>query len=292
LKFWKLSSKNSKKIRKQVNKKDKKASEKTDKKLFFLKKKITAKKKQNGSSRLKPKKIKRGLFKLKSLFYFLLFLLFCLGFYFFIKSSFFAIRSVDCQQEGFPCQQDLFLEELRGENIFFADTQTWAKKTKDKFLNIASINIKKQLPAKVFIEVRQRQPLAAFTKEGRAWYLVDADGVLFDFLYDLKPGIVKIYADNYSEEIFLGSRLKDKVLLKSLLFSKELSSNFIQVDKIMCSKFNKITVLLSGNITATFSAEKAVAPQVDSLQFILKQSKIEGKLPDYIDFRYDKPVIK
>ena len=48
---------------------------------------------------------------------------------------------------------------------------------------------------------------------------------------------------------------------------------------------------LSGNLFVLFSKEKEYASQVASLQFILSRSKIEGKIPQKIDLRFDKPVL-
>lgn len=50
-------------------------------------------------------------------------------------------------------------------------------------------------------------------------------------------------------------------------------------------------VTLSGNLLVLFSREKEYASQVASLQFILSRSKIEGKIPQKIDLRFDKPVL-
>ena len=48
---------------------------------------------------------------------------------------------------------------------------------------------------------------------------------------------------------------------------------------------------LLGNLLVLFSKEKEYASQVASLQFILSRSKIEGKIPQKIDLRFDKPVL-
>lgn len=48
---------------------------------------------------------------------------------------------------------------------------------------------------------------------------------------------------------------------------------------------------LSGNLLVLFSKEKEYSNQVASLQFILSRSKIEGKIPQKIDLRFDKPVL-
>lgn len=54
----------------------------------------------------------------------------------------------------------------------------------------------------------------------------------------------------------------------------------------------KIMATFSGNLTIVFSKEKDLKSQVTSLQFILWRTKIEGKLPYFVDFRFNKPIIK
>ena len=63
--------------------------------------------------------------------------------------------------------------------------------------------------------------------------------------------------------------------------------------------FNKINIqtqeiiveLADQKTTVFFSFDKSVSSQVDSLQFVLKQSKIEGKLPKQINLNYDNPYL-
>jgi hypothetical protein len=54
----------------------------------------------------------------------------------------------------------------------------------------------------------------------------------------------------------------------------------------------EIIATFSGNLTVIFSKEKDLRSQVTSLQFILWRTKIEGKLPYLVDFRFNKPIIK
>jgi len=58
------------------------------------------------------------------------------------------------------------------------------------------------------------------------------------------------------------------------------------------SNESEIIATFSGNLTVIFSKEKDLRSQVTSLQFILWRTKIEGKLPYFVDFRFNKPIIK
>lgn len=48
----------------------------------------------------------------------------------------------------------------------------------------------------------------------------------------------------------------------------------------------------SGRMTAIFDLEGEMQKQLDSLQFILRRAKIEGRLPAVIDLRFLQPVLK
>ena len=71
-----------------------------------------------------------------------------------------------------------------------------------------------------------------------------------------------------------------------------MKDNYVLLEKLVVAPEERITLLLTEGVIASLSAKKEIYSQVDSLQFILRQSKIEGELPRFIDLRFDKPVVK
>jgi hypothetical protein len=54
----------------------------------------------------------------------------------------------------------------------------------------------------------------------------------------------------------------------------------------------KLVVIFTSDWQAHFLLDKKPKTRVDSLQLILKQTKIEGQVPKIIDLKFDKPIIK
>ncbi len=73
---------------------------------------------------------------------------------------------------------------------------------------------------------------------------------------------------------------------------ENLSSIGQKLKDLDLSSEKKIIATFSGNLTVVFSKEKDLNFQVASLQFILWRAKIEGKVPYFVDLRFDKPVVK
>lgn len=90
----------------------------------------------------------------------------------------------------------------------------------------------------------------------------------------------------------VGLTITDEQIIKAILISQELKTNSINFMQIIIKSNNTVTVNLSPELLINLLTTKSISSQVDSLQFILRQSKIEGKLPVIIDLRFDKPVLK
>lgn len=226
-------------------------------------------------------------------FFFLTILLLIVGFFLFFKSDFFKVKEIDCQKDNFPCQKGSFLNEIRGQNIFLINTASLIKKIEEETLSTKDIKIKKQLPAKIILEIISREPLVALTLEKKAWFLIDEDGVVYNKIFT-EPKDIPIIVISKELEIYVyvGQKISDDALIKVVSLVKELKRAFISFDYIILADKELVNVYLTGSITATFSTKKLISSQVDSLQFILRQSKIEGKIPEAIDLRFTKPVLK
>jgi len=279
-KFWKRTS--SKKIE-ELTKENNPVKQRTkDNKLKIRDKKSLVK-----------RKIKKVSALLKNFFFLSLVILLIFGFYFVLTGDFFKVKFISCQKEGFPCKDEIqFFEEFKGRNIFFNHIDQIVSKIKDKILTISEVKIRKKLPDKLFIEIIPRKSYVSLTKDNKVFYLVDDIGFVYQKDFVKPNDQVLIYFDKFSEEIFLGKRIENQEFLQTLRLIADLKNSFISFKHIVLSDLETITIFLEEPIIASFSAKKSTSSQVDSLQFILKQSKIEGKLPAYIDLRFDKPVLK
>lgn len=223
----------------------------------------------------------------------LLVLVLAVGIVFIFKSKFFSLNVFNCSINSFPCKKESYLfEELRGKNIFLANTTKLAEKIESQILTIEEVRIKKQLPNKIKIEIIPRVGVAVLTTDDKIWFLIDKNGFIFKKTFTKPEGLVIINTFSLETSFYLGQKINDQWLVKTLLLIKSLDKNFVSFKKIVVLSRDNISLFLHEAVIASFSAQKNISQQVDSLQFILRQSKIEGKLPAYIDLRFTKPVIK
>lgn len=66
----------------------------------------------------------------------------------------------------------------------------------------------------------------------------------------------------------------------------------LEVEKITVYNKERMDIQLTSGPVVLISAKVSIPNFISSLQVILERFKIEGKVPLYIDMRFDKPVIK
>lgn len=72
---------------------------------------------------------------------------------------------------------------------------------------------------------------------------------------------------------------------------RNLQLNLLTIDKIEVVNSRQIKVFLADGPLVIFNSQRDQQRQLDSLQFILARTKIDGKRPAKIDLRFDKPVL-
>lgn len=212
---------------------------------------------------------------------------------FLFKSDLIRIKKITCLKNDFPCEKEIvFFEDLKGKSLLATDFNYFFKSIKDTIPEIETIRFSRRLPDEIIIKIFTRQPLTALTSSLSSWYLVDTNGFVYKQVLTKPLNIPEIRLMDPDYGIFLGQFITDESVKKVILLVKELKANFTLYREIQLNSPNTITVFLQEDIIASFSGQKAIKNQVDSLQFILRQSKIEGKLPTSIDLRFVKPVIR
>ena len=113
-------------------------------------------------------------------------------------------------------------------------------------------------------------------------------------------GIVFTYASKEGFIVFLGSALKEIVSPKIPVSSEEktpkekiLSSISANLSlKEIRDNQTSLEIITLEDTKIIFSTEKDISNQINSLQTISEQAKIEGKKIKKIDLRYDKIIIE
>jgi len=258
----------------------------------LFKKKKKAKKK---SVRIfKPAASKYFVLTFKSIISFFVFLLLVALVIFIFTSDYFKVNNISCEKDKLPCsekEKSLFLD-LLGANIFLLDTNKKIKAIKSNHPQIKKITIEKKLLNKILIQMINRQEYAALTLDEKFWFIVDRHGFVFQQINYQPKNLPLIYLKNNKFDLKINEQIKHEGAKSALLILESMGDNFISLDKIMVDFDKTITLFLSEGVVASLSARKEILSQVDSLHFILRQSKIEGRLPIWVDLRFDKPVIK
>jgi len=241
----------------------------------------------------------------------ILFLLIFLGGIFFLvfKSDFFRVKKITCRWEGNSCPPEVWNELTFltfGKNLIFLKKKEISKKFLNDHHIVKNLKIKKVLPNKLVFELEKRKEVAVLgfelrleeketTPSGKPifettkdFYLVDEEGIVIKKENDSLLPLILL-----SEELNLniGERVPQQQIIEAIKFLTTLRLNLLEPKVAKITPPYSLTVWLKDGEEAIFSLKKEIQIQVDSLQFILSRSKIEGRGIKKIDLRFDKPVV-
>ena len=259
-------------------------------------------------------------------------LLLTLGSYLLFRSDLFTLKALEIKLDKITCASDKQLKEsaqILGKKTFFLNQATIEKNIKETYPCVKSVKLSRKFINKILLEVSGREGVAIVvvlkntqassvildifsqnnaTDSGRvtdsagilqapAIFSPDQNEVSASFLVD-NEGIVfsqdtqglnypKIIFDNI--DLSLGKKLEGKFenILKILNKVKIFG---IDVDGVKI--YSQNILLINAMPKMIFALDKNMDLQLASLQLILEQAKIEAKVVEFIDLRFDKPVIR
>lgn len=236
-------------------------------------------------------------------------ILFILGLSLFFKSNFLKVQFVDVSLNNAGCSDEkgvIDKSNLLGQNIFFIDQKKLSENIKQSFVCIKSVNLSKSLPSRVKLDVLGRNPTARFYSvktfdasasaliESMATssasqvgdvYLVDEEGVIFakDTTAQDLPKVTIFGLDLSIGMDFTDSLKKTLRILEELKhLGIENKETYIFNDFLITTSYPKVVFNLSRDIDI----------QIASLQLIVQKAKINSEVLEFIDLRFDKPLIK
>lgn len=242
---------------------------------------------------------KRKSWLWKIIFLFLLIIFFLL-IYISLKANIFSIRFVDLKRENVECLNEGRIKDLSlGKNIFLINEKNISDEIKKDFICVKSISFSKILPDKLNLDILGRRPVAQLmmsnseasasslieniatpSAQGEA-YLLDEEGVVFSKgnldspnIYILSKNIDLGFEDNYLKIL--------KILDNSRKLQLDIKQSYVLNNLLIINSVPKII----------FKLDFPLDLQIASLQLILKVAKIDNKELEFIDLRFDKPVIK
>lgn len=236
-----------------------------------------------------PKKL---LGRLGRLFKFLVISLLILGIVFWLKSDFWQIKRIDCRFSGDPCWPNLWAELMNktlGKNILFLSPSKLALEIKQSHPEFSQVEISKHLPHNLLFEIEARKVVVAIGKEGGDFYLADKEGILLKKVKETSD-LPRVLINNELGQN-IGEKIEEEMVLKEILLLHQSQLRLLQPKSAQATSERVIEIRLKDDLQVLFSVQKDIDVQLDSLQFILERTKIEGEKPKRIDLRFDKPVI-
>lgn len=232
--------------------------------------------------------------------------------FFLVRAGLFSVKQVEIDTNQLGCADVNQLKDyvnLLDQNFFFLDSAKIETDLKKEFFCIKSVMLSKQFPNVVVLQISGRQPFAILVdlkdkqasssslleniatpsaQQVKNSYVTDNEGVIFDKDKD-NLNIPKVYT--YDSNISLGRSLTGesninllKILEKVKTFGIETQENWL-IDNYLVVKSNpKLQII--------FDLKEKVDIQLASLQLILAEAKINSRDPEFIDLRFDKPVVK
>ncbi|MBI2018985.1 hypothetical protein HYS96_04780 [Candidatus Daviesbacteria bacterium] len=256
--------------------------------------------------RRKNNNSKRNL--LKKIFIFALFILILLAIYFFFNSSLFKIKNISLKTESLDClgnNEEIKKDsEIVSQNTIFFNSKNVEKKLKNKFYCIKTIIFAKKFPNGMELTIIGRKaeakliPLPIYeatassnleniaTPSATDIFLVDGEGKVFskgDLAGDLP--IILIYKGSLNLGENLGVYIINALKILNKIGPFGIDS---KLSKIATGEF-----LVTGTVPKIiFKLTEQIDIQLASLQLILEQAKIDQSRLEFIDLRFDKPVVR
>ncbi len=233
--------------------------------------------------------------------------------YLFFKSGIFTIKQVAVEARSLSCATEKEIRNsanLLGQNFFLANTKATEEALKAKFFCIKSAPVSRNFPDKVKIQALSRQQVAvlATLKEKEASlsslflniatpgaagirenFKVDSEGVVFSKDTE-ELNVPKIYI--FDPGISLGKELESNYIGNTLKLLEGMKTFRVAVSESWI--FDNIFIVNSNTskLKIVFRLDDPVDIQLASLQLILDKAKIDLKELEFIDLRFDKPIVR
>ncbi|MBU0618679.1 hypothetical protein KKD62_00420 [Patescibacteria group bacterium] len=217
-------------------------------------------------------------------------LLLLIGFFYLLNSPVFQVKSISCFKADLPCNEaeSAAFDGLKHKNIFFLNSKGLEQEFLEANPYIDKLSFQQRLPDGLVIHLFTRQPSFMASIDRQAWFLIDDQGVVLAEAVN-NPDLPRlVFSSVYKLEV--GRQLSGLLAQKAFLLVRTLKLFFIPFESIEV-KFPDQLELQTGATKVVLTSDKNLKYQVASLQLILSRSRIEGKTPNKIDLRFDKPVV-
>lgn len=215
--------------------------------------------------------------------------------YFFFRSDIFKIREISLEKQDVGNKLDLLMEDtLKTEmqdwssySIFTFPQKKEEQRLQNKFLVIQKLQIKRELPNKLVVIWQERRQ-AAIVKAENGEFVLDDQGLIFALN---QPGINVPLFEDLGKQFALEQSINSENLDFALKTVFRFSEVALKPTKFSFLENDVLQIQTEQNVECFFTSQKNLDLQIETLQVVLKDAKIEGKNYKKIDLRFERPVV-
>jgi cell division septal protein FtsQ len=273
--------------------------------------------KHHVKSKIKKLRPKKSILKNKW-FWFLTFagITFFAVLYFIFFSKYFSINNVlisgnkDIKSEDILqiSNEDIIKElfsigswSVSTKSIILVNSSSIKQNILNKFPKIKEVLVTKKLFQTLNIEIKERNAVAIFCKEGQTppkdCYFIDESGIIFEELKELQNKFVIIRKNDLSNESIFGNEAVEKKIIEAIIkIQKVLNDNYNVdiIDALITSPF-RLNIKTAENWEIYLATDSDLNMQITKLDLLLKEEITQEarKTLQYIDLRFkDKAYYK
>jgi len=203
----------------------------------------------------------------------------------FLSTSLFKIKNIEVP-EGKGCiDESAIKEQFVGKNIFTVSSRQAQEKIADAYKCAKNMSVQKKYPSTLVITVEADRPLV---KLGDKNIYITENGLVLEG--QNQGNLPTIFFDK-EPELKPGEKIEDDTVVFALSLISQIGKTEFVATSIRILNPAVISVYNRESQAVIFTSEKDAGRQVDSLQLILSESKIDPSKIEKIDLRFEKPVI-
>jgi len=239
------------------------------------------------SFRTRKKRSVFAIFKNKFFWLGLLFFIILSGLtYLFIFSSVFQIKEITVLgTEKTSAEEIRIIISNNAKNIFLADLEEIDRMLLEKYVQIGNVDIKRDLPDVLLVQIEERKPVAVISKYG-GYFFIGKEAVIFEEIPEkpLEMLIIK------SERDLIQKEQLDQVLKINSVLRNDLK---ISIKEILIKSEKRIDVETMQGWNIYFNPKRDLERQLEEFGILLKEkiSLKDRENLEYVDLRFEKIYI-
>src|SRR3989344_774179 len=203
----------------------------------------------------------------------------------FLSVFLFKIKNIEVV-EGKECiDESAIAAQFAGKNIFTVSSRQAQGKIADAYKCAKNVSVQKKYPSTLVITVEADRPLV---KVGDKNIYFSENGFVLEG--QNRGNLPTIFFDK-EPELKPGEKIEDDTVVFALSLISQIGKTEFVTTSIRILNPAMISVYNRESQAVIFTSEKDAGFQVDSLQLILSESKIDPSKIEKIDLRFAKPVI-